>query len=456
MRTLLTKGLKVLLVTSTIALGKVEGQQVLDEYIEVGLKNNIVLQQKSISLEKAMLSLKIANGMFSPSLSLLGNYTTGDGGRSISFPVGDMLNPVYSTLNQLTGTNNFPQIENVNQNFFPKDFYDVRVRASMPILNSNLIYNKKIRSQETTLQEYEVTIYKRELIRNIKVAYFNYLSTQEGVNIYQSALTRATEGKRVNESLLANGKGLPAYVLRSQSEIENITAQIVDAQRNVANAKLYLNFLLNSNADDEIVTSYSTDEELTRAAQLTQDPATNQKREELFQMQTLKEVNQNSLSMSKLYWSPKISGFVDLGAQAENLKYNSDANYYLIGLQLEMPLFAGFTNRHKISQSKLDVKNTELSMQQVNQQLNMSAQVSKNALVVSYQNYVSAQKQLEAAQSYQRLIEKGYKEGVNSFIEAIDARNQLTSAQLLLTLNQYRVLIAEANLERETSSYVLK
>jgi outer membrane protein TolC len=455
MRTLLTKGLHVLLLTSSIALGKVEAQQALDEYIEVGLKNNIVLQQKNISLEKAMLSLKIANGMYSPSVSLLGNYTHGDGGRSISLPLGDLLNPIYTTLNDHTGSN-FPMQENVSQNFFPQNFYDVRMRASMPILNSNLIYNKKISEQQTMLQEYELTIYKRELIRSIKVAYYNYLSAQEGVNIYESALTRATEGKRVNESLLANGKGLPAYVLRSQSEIENINAQIADAHRNIANAKLYLNFLLNRNADAEIVTSYSTDEELIRAAQLTQDPASNQKREELFQMQTLKEVTENSLSMNKLYWSPKISGFVDVGAQAENLKYNKDANYYLIGIQLEMPLFAGFTNRHKISQSKLDVKNTELSMQQVNQQLNMSAQVSKNALVVSYQNYISAQKQLEAAQSYQRLIEKGYKEGVNSFIEAIDARNQLTSAQLLLTLNQYRVLIAEANLERETSSYVLK
>jgi outer membrane protein TolC len=420
-------------------------QQVLDEYIDVALKNNIVLQQRSIGLEKAMYALKIANGMFSPSLSLLGNYTNGDGGRSISFPVGDMLNPVYSTLNQLTGSDAFPQIENVEQNFFPKDFYDVRVRASVPLLNTNLIYNRKIRAQETMLQEYEVTIYKRELIRNIKVAYFNYLASLEGVSVYQSALTRATEGKRVNESLLANGKGLPAYVLRSQSEIETITAQLVDAQRQVANAHLFFNFLLNRAADEEILTTYSPQEELVKAPLLIQETASSARREELMQLDTYKELNKNVLTMNKLYWSPKISGFADLGAQAENMQYNSGANYYLVGL----------TNKYKIEQSKLDVKNTELSKANVTQQLNVTTQVSKNALVTSYQNYLSAQKQFEAAQSYQRLIEKGYKEGINTFIEAIDARNQLTSAQLLVTLNQYRVLIAEANLERETSSYQL-
>ncbi len=456
MRTLFTKTILSLTLSSILLMSTVHAQSVLDEYIDLGLKNNIVLQQKNISLEKAMLSLKIANGMFSPSLALLGNYTNGDGGRSISFPVGDLLNPVYNTLNQLTGSDNFPQIENVNQNFFPKNFYDVRARASMPLVNTDLIYNRKIKQQQTLLQEFEVTVYKRELIRNIKVAYFNYLGALEGVSIYRSALTRALEGKRVNESLLVNGRGLPAYVLRSESEIGNIRAQLVDAERQVENTQLYINFLLNRDLEEVISTNYSAEEDLMNASRFITEPVSVTKREELMQIETLKELNKNILSMNKLFWSPKINGFVDMGAQAENLKYNHNANYYLIGLQLEIPLFAGFNNRHKISQSLLDIKNTELSINQINRQLSMSTQVTKNALVSAWQNYQSAQKQLEAAQSYQRLIEKGYKEGVNSFIEAVDARNQLTSAQLLVTLNQYRVLIAEANLERETAGYELE
>ena len=82
--------------------------------------------------------------------------------------------------------------------------------------------------------------------------------------------------------------------------------------------------------------------------------------------------------------------------------------------------------------------------------------MAQNSLRTAYQNYVSATKQLEAAQSYQHLIERGYKEGVNTFIESLDARNQLTTAPLLVTTNQYKVLIAEANLEREMATYSLK
>lgn len=447
MRTPLIKALIFCLITAIVPAF---AQQPLDGYIETGLKNNLVLQQKNIALDKALLALKVANGMFSPSLTLLGNYTTGDGGRSISFPVGDLLNPVYSTLNQLTGTDNFPTIENVNQNFFPRDFYDVRARASMPILNTDLIYNRKIKAQQTLLQEAEVAIYKRELIRNIKVSYYNYLAAQQGVLIYKSALARAEEGKRVNESLLENGKGLPAYILRSQSEMENTKAQLADAERQVENAQLYFNFLLNRDATAEILTQESV---------LNVDDSnlnTTQNREELLQLQTATHIQQDVQEMTRLFWMPRISGFIDLGAQGEQMKYNSNANYYLLGVQLEVPLFAGFTNRHKIAQSRLDVKSVNLTLQHTTRQMNLGLETSRNALLSAQQNYRSAQKQLEAAQSYQRLIEKGYKEGANTFIESVDARTQLTGAHLQLALNQYRVLIAMANLERETASFPLK
>ena len=425
----------------------------LDSYVRQGLERNIVVQQKSISLEMALLSLKMANGMFAPSVSLLGNFTSGEGGRSISFPIGDIMNPVYTTLNQLTASDQFPRMENVNTNFFPRNFYDVRARTSMPLLNTDLIYNKKIMGQQVLLQEYEVQVYQRELVRNIKVAYFNYLSAREGVVIYQSALTRAQEGKRVNEALLANGKGLPAYVLRSQAEIENIKAQLVDAERQVENGRLYFNFLLNREGTEEINTDFVP--ELSTVTTLLAEDAVPTQREELLQIKTAQELNQQVLKMNKLFWAPRVSGFVDLGAQAENMEYSSKANYYLYGFQLEMPLFSGFTNRHRISQSRLDVRNAELNVDQVNRQLRLSTEVSRNALVSAFQNYQSALKQLEAAQSYQRLIEKGYKEGVNTFIEAVDARNQLTSAELLVRVNLYRVLVAEASLEREMASYPL-
>jgi outer membrane protein len=448
MRTLFIKGLTISLFL--VATLNANAQSVLDEYIDSGLKNNLVLEQKNITLEKALLNLKIARGRFMPSVAFQANYTHGQGGRTIDLPIGDLLNPLYQSE---FGTS---PIENQKITFFPQNFYDTKVRTSVPFFNSDLIYNKKIQAQQILLKEFEVDIYKRELIRDIKIAYFNYLSAQQAIGIYQSALIRANEGKRVNESLLANGKGLPAYVLRSQSEIESIQASLTNAEGQAENAKLYFNFLLSRDSNSDISIEYDPNTSLAQIPVVLTAETETKQREELRQVQTLKALNGDVLKMNQLYWSPRFNGFLDLGAQGENMKYTSQSNYFLVGLQFEIPLFTGLTNRYKIQQSKLDMTSTEKTITNTNYQLNMATEIAHNKLASSWQNYLSAQKQLEAAQSYQKLIDKGYKEGVNTFIESIDARNQLTSAQFLVAINQFNVLIAEASLERETAAYSLK
>jgi outer membrane protein TolC len=320
----------------------------------------------------------------------------------------------------------------------------------MPILNSDLLYNQKIKQQQVVLQEFEQVIYKRELIKYIKTAYYHYLSATEAINIYRSALDRALEGKRVNESLLANGKGLPAYVLRAQSEVETTKAQLVSSEKQAHNGQLYFNFLLNRDSSAPI--DKEENFELSAITASLAENVDSSQREELKQVSEAMSLNQTILKMNKLYWSPKLSGFVDFGSQAQNWEFNNQSRYYLLGVQLDVPLFAGFTNRNKVHQSELDVKNAELNYSLVNKQLDMSAQISKNSLTTALLEYQASQKQLEAAQSYQRLIDKGYAEGVNSFIETVDARTQLTAAQLQTNINRYRLLISQANFERETAS----
>lgn len=446
MRTLLTNLFTAGLLAGLSTIAQAQSQ--LEQYVGEALENNLVLQQKQIGLDKAMASLRIAKGMFMPSVSVLGAYTSGDGGRNIAIPVGDLLNPVYTALNQLTESNAFPQIENVNENFFPNNFYDVKVRTSIPILNSDLIYNQKIQQQQVVMQEFEQTIYKRELVKEIKVAYFNYLSANEAIAIYRAALDRATEGKRVNESLLANGKGLPTYVLRSQSEIENIAAQLLASEKQAENAKMYFNFLLNRN-QDAAIESDSTIELPAVEVALQQEG----QREELKQLQEAVSINETILQMNKLNWSPKLSGFLDLGSQYQNWEFSQQARYYLFGVQLEVPLFAGFTNRSRVRQGKLDVAHAQLNQNLLSRQIDMGERSARNNLVVAYQDFNSAKAQFTSAASYQRLIDKGYKEGVNTFIETIDARTQLTSAQLQVNITRYRALIAHAQLERAAATY---
>ena len=433
----------------------VMGQKsILDEYIEMGFQQNIVLQQKSISAEKALLSLQSAQSLYQPTLAFQGGYQTGEGGRSISFPVGDMLNPVYATLNQLTKSTAFPQINNVETNFFPRNFYDVKLTSVMPIYNRDISINKEIQSQTLGIQKADIQVYKRELAKNIKIAYLNYLMANKAIGIYQNGLLLAQEGKKINEKLLANGKGLPAYILRSENEIVQLGSQLSEAEKQAESAKMYFNFLLNRELLTEIKTNYNEQEALdilkkTLVAEVDQ-------REELSMLKQAISLQQSVVKMNESFYLPKLNGYLNLGSQSSNWDFNQKSTYYLLGMQVDIPIFSGKRNLNKIKQSAMDVDMAKKSLDLTSKQVNLALQIAQKNLTQTWVAFRASQKQIEVANTYQRLIDKGYKEGVNTYIETLDARSQWTNAHLLLNLNQFKILIAAAQVEREAATYPLK
>ena len=431
-----------------------QAQDPLERYLAEGLQQNNVIQQKHISLDKALLALQTAKSMYLPVVAFQAAYQTGDGGRDIPLPLGDLLNNVYSTLNQLTNSQQFPQLENQSVNFFPRNFYDAKIRTSMPLFNRDIAYNKQISERQVTLQEYELETYRRELVKDIKTAYFNYLSAMQLVQIRESALVLAKEGKRVNERLLESGKGLPAYVLRADSEIAAAEAQLTKARQQAMDARLYFNMLLNREGDAGIDTTFDHHKALNDVQVQLGDRPSPADREELKSLREYISLNETVLKMNKQFRLPKLNGFVDIGSQAEGFRFNQHSRYYLAGLQLDIPLFSGNRNRLKIKETELGLLDAQLNLEQVQRQLQLSSNVAMNNLRSAWDSYQSSVTQLRAAESYQRLIERGYQAGAHTYIETIDARNQLTAARMATTINSYQVLQAAAGLERETAAYI--
>ncbi|WP_336516996.1 TolC family protein [Pollutibacter soli] len=438
-----------------LGIGATAQTSVLDQYIDTAFSRNIVLRQKNISLEKAGYALQIAKGFYYPTVAFQAGYQTADGGRDIQLPIGDMLNGVYNTLNELTQSNKFPQLKNESINFLPANFYDAKIRTTVPIFNADISYNKKITEQQVIISAYEIDIYKRELVKNIKTAYFNYLAALHAIDIYKASLELAEEGKRVNEKLLANGKGLHAYVIRAEGEVEQMKSQITNAEQMAFNAKSWFNLLLNKPQDSFVDTGYNVENDVAGIAGLLTSEEKSAGREELKALKQVVTVNETVLQMNKAVYYPKLNGFVDLGSQSQNWKFNSQSRYYMLGLQMDVPIFAGNRNRNKIRQSSLDVKNAELNLEQTSQQFDLNVSTARNNLKSAWHTFHSSEKQLEAAETYQRLIERGYREGVNTYIETVDARSQLIRAKLAVTINRNRLLSSAAILEREAATYNL-
>lgn len=426
---------------------------ILEAYIKEGLQNNQALKQQRFLLEKNLYALREANTLFMPTVNFNTTYTSATGGRRINLPVGDLVNPVYQTLNQLTQSDRFPQISNVNEQLMPHDFYDARFRVAVPLVNAEIYYNKKIKQEQLTMQQAEINVYKRELVKDIKTAYFKFLQASEAVRIYQNALSLLKESQRINESLVKNGMATSTVLARSQSEISKIEAQIMEAQNNQQNAVAYLNFLLNKPLESQIQIDTAFNTIKTQIPENINSEMGN--REELQRIKAGINANQQVLNLNKTFWIPKLGTAVDLGSQGFHWQFNDQTRYALLGISLDWNLFASGRNKLKIKQAEMDLNALNAQYEQVDNQLHLQVKTTVNNYRSALEIYQSTQFQVESAQKYFNDTFKRYKQGQASQIEYLDARNNLTSAQLQQSIALYNVWIKLAEVERVKAGYAI-
>lgn len=440
----------ILLLTPLLALAQ---SPILDKYVEEGLKNNLALQQQEFSLQRSIYALKEARGLFIPSLNLLADYTYSEGGRSIAVPVGDLLNPVYSTLNQLTNTNDFPQVSNTSEQLLPNDYHTTRLQAAMPLLNAEVYYNQKIKKEDINYQQASVNVYKRELVKEIKNAYYSYLQTMQAAKIYTNTAKLLSDNKSTTEALVKNNMSLPGNILKINADLEKVNALHFEAVNNKALAAAYFNFLLNKPFSADIEEDSLMLNEVTTAGII--KDTTVQNREELLQLQSGLEQNNLFLKMQKSHAIPEVSTFFDIGFQGYGYTFDQVQQYYFGGIQLRWNLFNGFTNTNKVRQSEIVVSSLNVQLEETEKQLMLQLTRARLDLQSAIAKQQASLQALEYAREYYRITQLRYEQNLALLIELSDALTQFAGAQLSLSLSNAEVLIKQSEVERAAASYKL-
>jgi outer membrane protein TolC len=442
----------LLIATALLATLSVSAQSKLDEYIREGLSSSQSIRQQGFLLEKNVYALKEAKRMFLPDVTFSTTYTKADGGRTIDFPTGDLFNGVYSTLNKLTGSNAFPQLQNQRIQLNPDNFYDAKIRTTLPILNAELIYNKRIKTQQVDMQKAEVLLYKRELVKEIKTAYYNYSKAVYATGIYESSLKLVEEGQRINTKLFDNSKVNRTVVLRSQNEVSRINASLIGAKKTAESAQYYFNFLINRPLTDSIL--LDDIKVLPGREELIGNNISG--REELSKLQIAKDINGNLTGMAKSYLIPKAGTFLDLGSLAFDWKFNNQSRYYLLGVSLEWNLFSSGKNNYRVKQTLADREALASQTDYVQQQLLTELKVRQAGMQSAIAQYEAAQSQLKTSQAYYGDMLKLYKQGMAIYIELLDAQNQWIDAQLHANIALYDTWIAYTAIERANASFTIQ
>ncbi|MBL1213754.1 MAG: TolC family protein [Ignavibacteriae bacterium] len=431
---------------------------VLEEYIGVGLQNNLALKQKEFSLKRSIAELREAKGMFLPSVGINARYSRADGGREFEIPVGDLVNPIYSAINQLSGSNNFPtNIPNERINFFRKKEHDTKISLVQPIFQPKILFNYKIISRLSDVEKAKRNIYARSLVADIKKSYYNYLSAIETVKLFEETEKLLLENLRVSESLFNNQKVTEDVVFRANAELSELQQQKAGAEKNEYMAASYFNFLLNRPLDEKIkivIESKENDENLPHIETYTEFAKIN--REEFYQLDRAIEAAEYSIDLSKSDFLPGVALAFDYGFQGEEYKFNSDNDYWMASVVLNWNLFNGFRDAAKVSQAKYQKSELEAKKNEAAKQISLEVREAYQNVVVSLKSYAAAEDRLESVSKAFKIIERKYREGLVNQIEFLDARTTLTQAGINKIITGNKLFVNKAELERVAALYQIE
>ncbi len=424
---------------------------VLEGYIRDGLANNLALRQETLEINRVTESLNQARSLFYPRVAFNPTYSVAAGGRRLQFPVGDLLNPVYRTLNQMTGGDQFPtNIPNVNEQLAPNNFHDTKLTVQYALFNTDIQYNYLIQKQFLSAQEARKRVIENELRYNIATAYYQYLQTLDAIRIFANSRDVLTALVRLNEKLVSNNVATKEIVTSARYEISKVDQQMANAEKNRETARAYVNFLLNRDLTAEVEVDSSLTQILPESNENLADlqQTALRGRQELAQLggslraaQTAVRLNEANAKVPNLYVGAN-GGFQGFGYTLRNQAYV----VALVGLQWD--IFRGYEKRSKIQQAKVQTDLLHTRLQEVQRQIQLQVLQAYYDLDAANESLVATQSGMVNADATFRVIDSKYRNGQSLLIEFLRFQNDRLTAQVQHSLARMDVLVKRAALDR--------
>lgn len=432
-------------------------------YIAAGRESNLALNAAGADVRRAQAQLDEARARFRPVVSMNARYSAADGGRTQALPVGDLVNPAYRTLNELLQAQGLPprfaDIDNQEIRFLREREQDTRLSLTQPIYAPAI--GAGIAAADATLAATDAAreAYERALVRDIEVAYLDWLRANASLQIVEASRELLAENLRVNQVLHDNGKITLDQVLRARAEMLAVEQQSQSVGNAVMQARNYFNFLLNRPLDSAIERSETPDpathvqQQLAAlgADALTVEDRTLERqaqaaRAEVTQIDAQVRAAGAGIDVERANTLPTIGFGIDAGIQGEDYGFGSGQNYAIASLVLDWRIADFGQTRSRVAAARATLERAEIARDEVASRIALEVRQAADRLRTSQASLDTARARQEAAAEGFRIAARKRDAGSIAQVEFIDARSALTSAELNFNLTRFDVLVRLAEL----------
>lgn len=416
----------------------------LKRCIEIGIENNLTLQQKQQDIHIAEIGQSENRHKLIPVIQGYANFVH-NVERATSVTDG-------SNLSKLLGVD-APYMVGQGLDFQTTGGFQL----SMPLYNQTLYTGIQIADKMKKISEASYEKAKEDLTVEISKLYYLAQTTAKQIELIRSNIGRMESLKSITSAFYDNDMALKVDVQRVDINLENLRTQLTNAEAMYEQQLNLLRYTLDFAPDTPILLStlkgYIDYDDSYLLRGLSPDLYELQllnMQSEVLQKQK-KMINHGYLPTLSLVGATQWTAFTD---KFENYFHthptNKWYNHTYWGLQLNVPIFDGLAKRNK--SRKVAAQYTQLQTTIADTEKKLQTQY-QNSLNDWYNNIRNAERQQEnyrLAESVYLVTSDQYKEGVASMSDLLQDEMRMTEAQNGYISALYKYMVSELSLLKLT------
>lgn len=410
----------------------------LQECVTYAVENNLTVAQFELDLENAKIDKSDALGNYLPTLSASATYSSN---------TGFSINP----------TNNLPT--NTTQNNV-----NAGINTSVNIFNGLRNRHRMNRAKlNAVANQYRLDDLKDDIRLNVANAYLQVLSNKEGLKVARAQYAVTEQDLKRTKELVDSGVVPRGDLLEIEATAAGQEQQIVNTEGSVQISKIGLAQLLQITDYENFDTSDEAFEvpisDILNNAPNTIFAKALEFRNDIKLSKSNVELAEKDLQISKGALLPTMTGFANYGSRYSDvaqipiagLPPNSPPQFFTpsftdqlwifdgvgFGVQLNVPIFTGFSARNGIQRARIDVERAKLQLEQ--DKLDLENIINQAYVDVStfYKAYEAAEKTLEARRLAYQYSKERFDVGLMNAFDFSQAQSRVDNAEADVIRTKY-------------------
>lgn len=425
----------ILLVLSIGISTAQERKWTLEECVTYAVENNLSIEQFELNLENAKIDESDALGNFLPNMNAQTSFSSNTG---FSF------NP----------TNNEPTSSTANN-------WSGGISSGVTLFDGLRNVHRMNRAKLSAIaSQYSLDNLIDDIRLNVANSYLQVLSNKESLKVFKAQYAVTEQDLKRTKELVESGVVPRGDLLEIEATAANQEQQIVNGESLVLISRISLAQLLQiTDYENFDITDDTFDippsDILNNSAKVIFDKALSYRNDIKFSQASV-DLAKKDLDIAKGAVYPTLSGFVNYGTRYSDVSSIPDSNGIpytpgfkdqlwifdgvSYGVQLNVPIFNGFSTKNSIKRSKIDLEKAKVRFEQDKLELESNIQQAYVDVTSFHKAYEAAEKTLEARRLAYQYSKERFDVGLMNAFDFSQAQSRVDNAEADVIRTKYNYI----------------